>query len=134
MPLHAEGLFEVKNIPLPADDAVAETSIGRFALDKRYQGDLEATAKGAMLGSGNPSEGTAGYVALEQVTGVLRGRSGSFALQHFGTVDGGKFELRVQIVPGSGTGELTGISGTANFNIAGGRHTYTVDYTLPDAL
>jgi len=133
MAIHAEGSFDVKNAPLAADDALAGTAIGRFALDKQYHGDLEATAKGEMLGAGNPATGTAGYVAIEEVTGTLRGRSGSFALQHFGTMDSGKFELRVTVVPGSGTGELAGIAGAMTITIAAGKHTYTFDFTLPGA-
>lgn len=133
MAIHAEGSFDVKNAPLAADEALAGTGIGRFALDKQYHGDLEATAKGEMLGAGNPASGTAGYVAIEQVTGTLQGRGGSFALQHFGTMDGGKFELKVTIVPGSGTGDLAGIAGSLTITIASGKHTYTLDYTLPEA-
>src|SRR5689334_14426547 len=94
--LHAEGTFAVKNAPLAADDALAGTAIGRYGLDKQFHGDLEATSKGEMLGAGNPATGTAGYVAIEQVTGSLRGRSGSFALQHFGSMVDNKFELVVK--------------------------------------
>lgn len=128
---HVEGSFDVKNAPLAADEALAGTSIGRFALDKHYHGDLEATARGEMLGAGNPATGTAGYVALEQVTGTLQGRKGTFALQHFGSMDSGKFELKVAVVPGSGTDDLAGIAGTMTITIAPGKHTYTLDYTLP---
>ena len=110
--MHAEGTFDVKNAPLPADDALAGTAIGRFGLDKQFHGDLDAASKGEMLGAGNPASGTAGYVAIEQVTGTLKGRTGSFALQHFGTMEDNKFELDVKVVPGSGTGDLTGIAGT----------------------
>ena len=110
--MHAEGTFDVKTTPLPADDATVGTSIGRFALDKQFHGDLEAASKGEMLGAGDPSTGTAGYVAIEQVTGTLHGHAGSFALQHIGTMEGGSFDLNVIVVPGSGTGELAGIAGT----------------------
>jgi hypothetical protein len=132
MNFHAEGDFDVKNTPLAADDVTTGTGIGRFALDKQYHGDLEAAAGGLMLGFGNPAEGTAGYVAIEQVTGTLRGRSGSFAIQHFGTLDGGKFELKLLVVPGSGTAGLAGISGTVTFTNESGKHGYAMDYTLPD--
>ena len=103
MSLHAEGTFEVKNTPLGADDALNGTAVGRFGLDKQFKGDLEGTSKGEMLGAGNPATGTAGYVAIEQVTGALSGKSGSFALQHFGTMEENKFDLLVKVVPGSGT-------------------------------
>jgi hypothetical protein len=129
--MHAEGTFDVKNAPLTADDALAGTAIGRYGLDKQFQGDLEASSKGEMLGAGNPATGTAGYVALEQVTGTLHGRTGSFALQHFGTMEDNKFELVVKVVPGSGTADLTGISGTMTIKIVAGKHSYQFDYSLP---
>ena len=128
---HAEGTFDVKNAPLPADDALAGTSIGRYGLDKQFHGDLDGGSKGEMLGAGNPATGTAGYVAMEQFTGTLQGRTGSFAMQHKGILEGGKFELNVTVVPGSGTGELAGISGTMTIAVAAGKHSYAFDYSLP---
>jgi hypothetical protein len=129
--MHAEGTFDVKNAPLTADDALAGTTIGRYGLDKQFHGDLEATSKGEMLGAGTPATGTAGHVAIEEVTGTLNGRTGSFALQHFGTMEDNKFELVVKVVPGSGTEKLTGISGTMTIKIVGGKHSYQMDYSLP---
>jgi len=132
MPRTAHGSFEVKSAPLPTDDATADTSIGRYSLDKVYRGDLEAASAGEMLGAGNPATGTAGYVAIEEVTGTLHGKSGSFALQHFGAMHAGAFELNVRVVPGSGTGDLEGIAGTLTIIIAGGSHSYSLEYTLPN--
>ena len=129
--MHAEGTFDVKNAPLAPDDALMGTSVIRYGLDKQFHGDLEAGSKGEMLGAGSPATGTAGYVAIEQVTGALKGRKGSFALQHFGTMEDNHFDLIVKVVPGSGTGELTGISGTMQIVIANGKHTWKFDYTLP---
>jgi hypothetical protein len=131
--LHATGTFDVKMSPLPAEDAGGGAAIGRFASDKQFHGDLEGTSKGQMLGAGDPSTGTAGYVAMEYVTGTLHGRSGSFVLQHMGTMNGGKFDLNVIVAPGSGKGELAGIDGTMRIIIAGGKHSYEFDYTLPGA-
>jgi hypothetical protein len=129
--MHAEGTFDVKNSPLGADDAINGTSIGRYGLDKQFHGDLEGVGKGEMLGAGSPATGTAGYVAIEQVTGTLQGRSGSFAIQHFGTMEDNHFELTVKVVPGSGSGELTGISGEMQILIANGKHAWKFDYMLP---
>jgi hypothetical protein len=131
MSMHAEGTFDVKNAPLAADEATSGTSIGRFGLDKQFHGDLEGASKGEMLGAGNPATGTAGYVAIEQFTGELHGRTGSFALQHLGAMEDNKFDLTVKVVPGSGTGDLSGISGTMAIIIANGKHSYKFDYTLP---
>ena len=132
MTMHAEGTFDVKTTPIPSEGPTAGTSIGSFALDKQYHGDLEATAKGVMLGAGKLAAGTAGYVAMEQVTGKLGARTGSFALQHFGTMQGGQAELNVRVVPGSGTGELEGIAGAMTITNTAGKHTYAFDYTLPE--
>ncbi|MGB6687237.1 MAG: DUF3224 domain-containing protein [Terracidiphilus sp.] len=132
MTSHASGTFEVKTTPLLPEDATGGAAIGRFALDKQYHGDLEAISKGQMLGAGDPGTGTAGYVAMEHVTGSLNGRGGSFALQHTGTMGGGKFDLKVIVVPGSGTGELSGIAGTMTILIAGGKHSYEFDFALPE--
>jgi len=133
MTRHAEGTFDVKNTPLPPDDATTGTPIGRFALDKQFHGDIEAASKGEMLAAGDPSKGTAGYVAIEHITGTLQGHTGSFALQHLGTMEQGKFNLTVTVVPGSGTGDLTGIAGSMTIIIAAGKHSYTFDYTLPES-
>ena len=129
----AQGTFDVKTAPLAADDATAATSIGRYSLDKVYRGDLEGVSAGEMLGAGNPATGTAGYVAIEQVTGSLHGKHGSFALQHFGTMVQGNFEINVKVVPGSGTAQLAGIAGTLTILIDGKSHSYQMEYTLPES-
>lgn len=132
MTTRATGTFDVKTIPLPSEEATGGTAIGRFALDKQFHGDLEAASKGQMLGGGNPSTGAAGYVAMEHVTGTLNGRSGSFSLQHIGTMAGGNFDLSVTVVPGSGTDELSGIAGEMKIVIDGKQHSYEFEYTLPE--
>jgi hypothetical protein len=129
--MHAAGTFDVKTLPLAPDDATAGTPIGRFALDKSYHGELDATSKGEMLGGGDPSKGVAGYVAMENVTGTLNGRRGSFGLQHNGTMDQGGFQLNVIVVPGSGTDALTGMKGAMKITIAAGLHSYEFEYSLP---
>ena len=130
---HAEGTFVAKTTPVAADEALAGTSIGRFSLVKQYHGDLEGPSKGEMIAAGDLAKGNAGYVAVEQVTGTLNGRSGSFALLHTGTMEGGAYKLTVTVVPGSGTGDLVGLAGTLTIVIEKGKHSYTFDYTLPTA-
>jgi hypothetical protein len=131
MSLHAEGTFDVKVTPLAADDATTGTSIGRYGLVKQYHGDLDAASRGEMMGAGDLAAGSAGYVAIEQVSGTLHGRSGSFALQHNSTMDAGNYNMSVTVVPGSSTGDLKGIAGTLTIIIAAGKHSYTFDYALP---
>src|SRR5580658_9092148 len=121
MTRHAEGTFEAKTAPVAADEVLAGTSIGRFSLVKQYYGDLEGPSKGEMIAAGDLAKGNAGYVALEQVTGTLHGRTGSFALQHTGTMEGGAYKLTVTVVPGSGTGDLVGLAGTLTILIEKGK-------------
>jgi hypothetical protein len=105
-------------------------TIGRMVIDKRFEGDLEATSKGEMLAAGTEVKSSAGYVALERVSGALHGRSGTFVLQHSGTMDRGTPQLTIAVVPDSGTGDLTGLQGTLTIEIAGGVHSYTFDYRI----
>jgi hypothetical protein len=131
MTLQAEGTFDVKTILLAADEATGGTTIGRYALVKQFHGDLQAQGKGEMLAAGDQAKGSAGYVAIEQVTGTLHSHTGSFALQHTGTMDHTGYKLTITVVPGSGTGELAGIAGTFTITIAEGKHSYHFEYTLP---
>lgn len=128
---HAEGAFEVKLTPLTEGNA-DWGALGRFGLDKRFSGDLEATSRGQMLSCGDPKRGAAGYVAIEVVTGSLGGRQGSFALQHSGAMQDGRSDMVITVVPGSGTGELKGLAGTFRILLEGGQHRYAFDYTLPE--
>ena len=131
--MHASGSFNVKLIPQRADNPETESAkLGRMAIDKQFQSDLEAASKGEMLSAMTDVKGSAGYVALERVTGTLGGRSGSFVLQHSGTMTRGEAQLSVTVVPDSGTGELAGLAGKLSIQITDGKHSYEFDYTLPD--
>ena len=125
----ATGTFEVKLKP-QADENVGDPTIGRMSIDKQFHGDLEATSKGQMLAAQGEVKGSAGYVAIERVSGTLAGHTGTFALQHTGTMNRGVPELSVTVVPDSGTGELSGLSGKMNIIIADGKHSYEFEYTL----
>jgi len=124
----AKGTFDVELVPGPAELGGA---VSRYELVKTFQGDFVGTGKGVMLWGGDPSIGEAGYVAIELVTGVLNGREGSFLLQQFGTMSSGSHDLRSEVVPGSGLGEVVGISGTLNLVIAeDGTHFYELNFEL----
>ncbi len=125
---HAHGTFEVKVQPLAP--APAE-GLMRLSIDKQLHGDLEATSRGEMLSGGDPKAGSAGYVAMEVVTGKLKGKSGSFALQHSATMDASGQRMQITVVPGTSTGELKGITGTFTIIIANGQHSYSFEYALP---
>jgi hypothetical protein len=130
MTARATGTFDVKLTPLPSDDK-SGSAVGRMSIDKQYHGDLEGTGRGAMLTAMTAVEGSAGYVAIERVEGKLEGRSGAFVLQHSGIMTRGAPTLTITVVPDSGTGALAGIAGRLSIEIAGGKHSYVLEYTLP---
>lgn len=131
MTQHISGNFDVKLTPQTSADKPADAVPARMSISKQFHGELEASSVGEMLSAMGNVKGSAGYVAIEQVTGSLQGRSGSFVLQHSGTMDRGTPQLSVSVVPDSGTGELAGLQGTMKINIADGKHFYEFDFTLP---
>jgi len=131
MPLKkATGTFEVKIAPLDAYNASPDAELGRMSIDKTFSGDLEATSKGEMLSGGSPASGSAGYVAMERVTGTLHGKTGSFTLQHSATMTPSAQQALITVVPASGTGELEGLTGSMQIDIEDGQHFYTFEYEL----
>lgn len=126
----ARGEFSVTLTPQSSDELTGASTLARLAIDKQFTGDLIGVSKGEMLSAGTPVKGSAGYVAIERVSGALHGRTGTFVLQHNGTMTRGSPELTVNVVPDSGSGELTGISGTMRIIIEGKRHSYEFDYAL----
>ncbi len=130
MTLHAIGTFDVKLAAQAPVENADPAAPGRMTIDKQFHGDLNAKSQGQMLAAQTGVKGSAGYVAMERVTGALQGRSGSFVLQHTGTMNRGVPTLSVTVVPDSGTEQLAGISGKMNIIIAEGKHSYEFDYTI----
>ena len=128
----ATGRFEVKINPLEPFNKDEGSTLGRMSIEKQFKGDLEGSGKGEMLTGGDPKHGSAGYVAMEQVTGTLHGKRGTFLLQHNGSMNRGEQSLTITVVPDSGTGELTGLVGTLTIKIEDGQHFYEFEYTLPE--
>ena len=117
--------------PVPADFPAA-SALGRMTMKKQFHGGIEATSVGQMLTSMSATKGSAGYVAVELVTGALDGHTGTFSLIHLGLMDHGKPTLTCTVVPDSGTGELLRLTGTLISHVApNGKHTYDFDYVLP---
>jgi hypothetical protein len=131
MTIHAKGTFEVKITPQTPDGKFEDATMGRMTIDKQFHGDLEATSKGQMLSAMTEIKGSAGYVAMERVTGTLHGHSGSFVLQHSASMTRGVPLLSVTVVPDSGTGQLVGLTGKMDIVITAGKHSYDFEYTLP---
>jgi len=128
----ATGAFDVTLTPRSPEGDSSAAIIGRMSIHKRYSGDLEGTADGEMLAVRPGADGSAGYVAMEVVAGSLLGRSGTFILQHSGTMTRGTGVLTVTVVPDSGTGELEGISGHMQIEIEDGRHAYIFAYVIDE--
>jgi hypothetical protein len=88
----------------------------RASVTKSYQGDIEGEGKVEYLMMYRTA-GSASFMGLERVTGSIGGRSGSFVLQHTGTFEGGVAKVTLSVVPGSGTGDLRGLSGEGKFSV-----------------
>lgn len=127
----AKGTFDVTLEPHPLANQEVSPLMGRMAIDKQFKGDLVATSKGEMLSARTAEKGSAGYVAIERVSGKLNRKKGSFVLQHSGMMTRGALSLSVTVVPDSGTEELDGLTGKMDIIIADGVHSYVFDYTLP---
>ena len=129
--MRATGTFDVKLTPQPADGYADAKSLGRLTIDKTFHGDLAGTSHGQMLSAMSAVKGSAGYVAIERVTGTLAERAGTFVLQHSGTMNRGVGTLALSVVPDSATDGLEGLSGSMQIIIEGGVHSYVFDYELP---
>jgi hypothetical protein len=130
MTTHATGTFEVKLNPAASDAPAEGAPLGRLTIDKRWHGDLDGVSTGEMLTAGAVVKGSAGYVAVERFAGALQGRVGTFALMHTGVMNRGVPQLSIMVVPDSGTGELSGVAGTLMINIADGKHSYDLEFTI----
>lgn len=128
--MRAQGHFVVTITRLPGIDAEGGVQLGQADLKKQFHGDLEATSIGRMLSAGGSQPGSAGYVAIDHVSGSLGGKRGSFMLQHNGLMDRGAPSLEVRVIPDSGTGELAALRGTLRIEIREGKHLYDFEYTL----
>lgn len=131
MALRATGTFDVKITPLPGDDFADGVLLGRLTIDKTFRGGIAGTSKGQMLTGMTAVKGSAGYVAIERVTGSIDSRHGTFILQHSGSMNSGVQQLSITVVPDSGTDELVGLTGAMTLDIANGVHAYTLTYVLP---
>lgn len=127
---HAKGDFEVKLAPLVSE---TEPALGRMSINKQFHGDLEGASKGEMTSFMSSVKGSAGYVAMEKVTGTLQGRKGTFVLQHNATMTRGTPALNIIVVPDSGTDQLVGLTGKLDILITDGKHSYEFNYALPES-
>lgn len=127
----ATGTFDVSLTPQPAGEQPDGVALGRLSISKQYAGDLIGSGRGEMLSAVTQTKGSAGYVAIEHVSGSLHGREGGFVLQHSGSMDRGAQQLSITVVADSGSGQLAGITGRCMITIAEGKHSYEFEYSLP---
>lgn len=106
--------------------------LGKMSIDKQFHGDREAASNGEMLTAGASVKGSAGYVALERVSGTQHCRTGAFVLQHTGVMARGTPQLTIAVVPDSGADQLSGLAGKMSIKIADGKHSYEFEYTLAE--
>ena len=123
---HATGTFEVAMTVAPGETAW----LNRMTMTKTYAGALVAVAEGEFLSAGNPTTGSAGYIAAERIEGTLDGRAGTFVVMQSATMDKGVPAMRVFVVPGSATGALAGMTGTMTIRIENRQHFYDLDYEI----
>lgn len=124
----AKGTFQIGMRPGEA----SSPHLGRMTFDKTWDGDLRGESVGEMLSIGDPKSGTAAYTVLEVLNGTLGGRHGSFAFHQYGTILAGQLALTYEIVPGSGSGELTGITGELKLTVVDRVHCYELEYRFPE--
>ncbi len=132
--MHATGTFEVKITPADVTEPGKAGGVGRMSIDKVWSGGIEGTSKGEMLTGITPETGSMAYVAVERVTASVNGKAGSFVFLHRATAMKDSLRsgtLEVTVVPSSGTGALTGLTGSLTIDITGGVHHYDLTYELP---
>jgi len=123
--MSAIGTFEITLDP--QQDEVAP--VGRIVIIKQYSGGMDGTGAGQMI-SKRTDSGVAVYSAIEEFSGNVDGKSGSFTLHHYGYMDNNSMELKIEIIPGSGTGKLESITGQLVIEQKDGQHNYHLDYQL----
>ncbi|MFB7124988.1 DUF3224 domain-containing protein [Kitasatospora sp. NPDC056273] len=124
----ASGSFEVTAFEPVETEEREGAAFGRVRIAKTFTGGLSGESEVRMLSVAGPSGSPASYVAVEHVTGELDGRKGSFVLQHAAWDSTG---TTIRVVPGTGTGELAGITGEFHLTVDGsGTHTYVLEYGL----
>ena len=132
MPAHAEGEFTVKGWEEnDLRDLGGGTKLTKATMTFAFEGEIaaEGVAETVMF---YRSDGTAVYTGLQRMTGQVGGRDGTFVVLADGTFEGGTATTRWQVIAGSGTGDLTGLTGSGEAVAASGNPggTCAFDYDL----
>lgn len=128
--------WDAKDGGQPAATPEGSPVLAEAVVQKRYRGRLEGDGTARLLTcQADPAKpvSDAGYLAAEQVSGTLDGKTGTFVMHHWGiAAAGSKPRTGGHVVPGSATGQLAGLSGTVEIAVdAAGKHTLALDYELP---
>ena len=114
----------------PFDESDNGPKLTRAHIKKSFHGDLSGTGNLMYLMT-HLEDGNATFIGFEKVVGTLHGRSGSFVLQHTGSYDGQTATAQYEVVPGSATNQLAGLSGAGSFSAGHAeQHDMTLDYQL----
>jgi len=128
--VHASGTIAVSKYEPANYDTTAETKLVLINVEESFAGDLQGAGTARFLQASRP-DGSASFVGMERFVGTVGGKKGSFILEDVGTLTGDQVNGSWSIVPGSGTGELAGISGDGGFKAKLGQHaSITLDYTM----
>jgi hypothetical protein len=114
----------------PYSEGPDQPKLTKAAVAKTYTGDIdgEAHVEYLMMYRG---DGTASFVGLERFVGRLAGRTGSFVLQRTGVFEGGQAKESYSVVPGSATGELSGLTGEGASSVGhGSDYPFALSYQL----
>jgi hypothetical protein len=126
---HATGRIAVKTYePKVFDELTGGPAVSDIRVTETFSGDIEGDGVVHFVQAAR-ADGSASFVGIERVRGAIGGRKGSFLLQDSGTVVGKEVKGEWFVIPGSGTGELTGLRGDGGFKAELGKHaTMWLDY------
>jgi hypothetical protein len=127
----ATGLFAIKSWDeTPWSEGQDRPKLTRATVKKTFTGDLEGESQVEYLMMYR-SDGSATFVGLERVTGRIGSRTGAFVLQRTGVFENGQAKESYTVVPGSGTGDLSGLRGDGRSAVGHGmEHPFSLDYEL----
>jgi Protein of unknown function (DUF3224) len=126
---HATGRIDVKTYePQPYEEVAEGPNLVEIHVGETFSGDIEGEGVARFLQAVREDD-SASFVGIERVTGSIDGRKGSFLLQDAGTLEGTTVKGDWFVVPGSGTGELSGLRGEGGFSAELGQHaSISLDY------
>ena len=117
---HAKGKTTVRSSDAKPYDQAEGLSLIEININETFTGDIdgESTVRSLMFQRADKS---ASQVSMQRFSGKLGGRQGTFVLQGSENVENGKIKATWFVVPGSGTGGLSGLRGEGGFEGGSGK-------------